>query len=183
MGGSLNENEINELKQRNIKFQNFIETGTYKGETTFLTSKYFENVYTIEIAPHLFNEVSSYAKEQNITNVHFYLGDSLEKLDEIMKEVENQHNVFFLDAHISGYDSSWNQIIRVPLLNELDIILSYDCSKSSVFIFDDVRLWKTIKAFDWIHITNEIILNKFYSKNIQVKCFYEKDDRFYVFTK
>ena len=61
---------------------------------------------------------------ENLSNIFFLLGDSLEKLPCIMPKVLDGA-VFFIDAHISGGDSGWNQKIRVPLIEELDIILSY----------------------------------------------------------
>ena len=108
------------------------------------------------------------------------MGDSLSQLKHITPKVSDGC-VYFIDAHISGCDSSWNNHIRVPLIEELDIILSNNIGPS-VFIFDDVRLWKTNQAHDWSHISNDLILSKFELKNIQVFTSYEKDDRFYVFT-
>ena len=51
MGGSLKETEIiNCVKQIDPKYKNiknFVETGTYKADSTIIASKHFENVYTI----------------------------------------------------------------------------------------------------------------------------------------
>jgi hypothetical protein len=184
MGGSLNQDEINEIKENghpynNIK--NFVETGTYKGDSTIIAAKNYENVYTIEIFEPLYNESRERAYREGLRNITFLLGDSLERLKEIMNKVTDG-SIFFIDAHISGYDSSWNGKIRVPLIEELDIILSYSLGPS-VFIFDDLRLWKTAKAWDWAHITNELLIKKFREKNIKLFSYFEKDDRFYVFTK
>jgi hypothetical protein len=90
--------------------------------------------------------------------------------------------VFFIDAHASGHDSGWNNKIRVPLMEELNIILSYSIGPS-VFIFDDLRLWKDIKAWDWLHINNEFILQTIKDKGIEIFASYEENDRFFVFTK
>ena len=182
MGGSLNQEEINDLKNEVSPYStitNFVETGTYKAETTILASKNFEKVFTIEIHEPLYTFSKKKCQDEGINNISFYLGDSLSELINIVPQVINGA-VFFIDAHASGIDTSWNNYISVPLLEELDIILNYKIGPS-VFIFDDVRLWKNM-IFDWTHITNDIILNSFKKNNYQVYNSYEKNDRFFVFT-
>lgn len=184
MGGSLKQEELQEIKNRgnpysNIK--NFVETGTYKADSTIAAAKIFENVYTIEVYEPLYTSSKLRAENENINNINFYLGDSLEKLKEIIPLVTDGA-VFFIDAHISGNDSGWNGQNRVPLIEEIDIILTQDIGPS-VFIVDDLRLWKTDKAWDWAHITNEFIVEKFKKKNIKISSYFEKNDRFFIFTK
>jgi hypothetical protein len=184
MGGSLKESEITYIHQVDPKYKNiknFVETGTYKADSTVIAAKHFENVYTIEIFEQLYEESKARADNEGITNITFYLGDSLDKLKEITPKVLDGA-VFFIDAHISGSDSGWNGTTRVPIFEELDIILSNPSLGPSVFIVDDLRLWKSIKAWDWAHITNESIIQKFKDKNIKVSSYFEKSDRFYVFT-
>ena len=183
MGGSLKQEELTDIKNRGSPYnniKNFVETGTYKADSTLIAAKEYENVYTIEIYEPLYQESKNRAASEGVTNIHFYLGDSVEKINEIMPSVV-EGAVFFIDAHISGGDSGWNGKTRVPLIEELDIILSYSIGPS-VFIFDDLRLWKD-RVWDWAHITNEYIVEKFRNKNIKLLCFFEKDDRFYVYTK
>ena len=183
MGGSIKENQITNIKQVGLKYKNiknFVETGTYKADSTILASKHFEHVYTIEIFEKLYQESKKRAENEGVTNIDFHLGDSLDKLREIVPKVLDGA-VFFIDAHISGGDSGWNGKIRVPLFEELDIILNQSLGPS-VFIVDDLRLWKDIKAWDWIHVTNEGILQKFKDKKIKVHFSFEADDRFYIFT-
>jgi hypothetical protein len=184
MGGSLTENEILYIQQVGPKYKNiknFVETGTYKADSTVIAAKLYDNVYTIEIFKPLYEESKLRAENEGITNIQFYNGDSLDKLKEITPLVTDGA-VFFIDAHISGNDSGWNGNDRVPIIQELDIILSHDLG-TSVFIIDDLRLWKTIKAFDWEHITNSVIIEKFKQRNIKINCFFEKSDRFYIFTE
>ena len=183
MGGSLKQEELQDIKNRgepynNIK--NFVETGTYKGDSTLIAAAEYEHVYTIEIFEPLFLESKQRAENEGVNNITFLLGDSTDQLSNIIPNVLDGA-VFFIDAHISGGDSGWNGKIRVPLIEELDIILSYDIGPS-VFIFDDLRLWKD-KVWDWSHITNEFIIEKFKLKGIRLSSFFEKEDRFYVFTR
>lgn len=184
MGGSLNQEEILYIKNQGTPYDNidnFVETGTYKADTAIVASKHFKNVYTIEIFEPLYIDSMLRASTEGISNIVFLLGDSLEQLNNIVPDVAAAGAVFFIDAHISGGDSSWNNVNRVPLMEELDIILSHKIGPS-VFIFDDLRLWKQ-KIWDWEHITNESIIRKFILRDIEISHIFEKNDRFYIFTK
>lgn len=184
MGGSLKQEELEDIKKRGYPYdtiKNFVETGTYKADSTIIAASLYDNIHTIEIYEPLYKESIERVKNLNIKNIKFYLGDSLHHLEKIVPNILDGA-IFFIDAHISGSDSGWNGSIRVPLIEELDIILSHPIGPS-VFILDDLRLWKSIKAWDWAHITNEFIIEKFKTKNIKLSSYYEKDDRFYIFTK
>lgn len=183
MGGSLNEDEIINLKYHDIKI--FIETGTYKGESSILASKYFERVFTTEIYEPLYLYSKNKAsKEITGDRITFLLGNSVDLLNKILDSLDLISAVFFIDAHVSGNDSSWNKKELVPLLEELDVILKYKIEKS-IFIFDDIRFWKNNKneAPDWKHIDTQVILDRFHNKNIIITNYYEKNDRLFVFTK
>lgn len=185
MGGSLIEQELEDIKKRGAPYseiENFVETGTYKGDSTIIAAKHFKNVYTIEIFEPLYTETKERCEKEGINNIEFNLGDSLECLPNICKKTRENGAIYFIDAHISGGDSGWNGTNRVPLFEEIDIVISEPIGPS-VFILDDLRLWKTIKAWDWSHITNENIIEKFKSKGISLLSYFEKDDRFYIFTK
>jgi len=184
MGGSLKFEDLQEITNRGYPYniiKNFIETGTYKADSAILASKEYDKVYTIEIFEPLFKENLIKAEKEGIKNIIFILGDTLEQLQNIVSKVSSEGAVYFIDAHISGADSGWNQKKRVPLIEELEIILENKID-TSVFIFNDVRFWKD-KVWDWSHITNDIIIQKFINKNIDLLCYFEKNDRFYVFTK
>ena len=173
MGGSLKYEEI--TSATNTKFSNFVETGTYKAETTLMASEHFSAVYTIEIVKELYEYSKHKAQQASKNNITFYLGDSITHLPSIIPKVLDGA-VFFIDAHQSGADTS-NNGKHVPLLDELKIILSHRIGKS-LFIFDDVRFWidgdKT--AWDWIGISTQGIINEFFVHNYHVEKFFIKND-------
>jgi hypothetical protein len=174
MGGSLDQEEILYIKNQGVPYDNidnFVETGTYKADTAIAAAKHFKHVYTIEIFEPLYTDGILRASNEGISNIVFLLGDSLEQLKNVVPDVLSGA-VFFIDAHISGGDSSWNNVNRVPLMEELDIILSHKIGPS-VFIFDDLRLWKQ-KIWDWEHITNESIIRKFILRGIEISHMFEK---------
>lgn len=92
----------------NIKY--FFETGSWKGYSSDIASKYFEKVFTCEVDKSLFEEAVK--NNSNNSNVSLFLGNSPVVLRSI---VTNQHqdSIFFLDAHWYGY---------LPLNDELEII-------------------------------------------------------------
>jgi len=180
MGGSLEYEELKsnlENRPRFERIKNFVETGTYHGDTSIMASKHFEKVYTTEIVPELHNLSKRKAEELGVTNISFLLGDSVKLLAQIMPKVSDGA-VFFLDAHQSGCDTSNNGTF-VPLFEEMDMILSYPF-QASLFIIDDVRLWKQ-RCSDWAHVTSEALVSRFRDKGAKVLSYFEENDRFYVY--
>jgi hypothetical protein len=182
MGGPLTPDEFVDLKSgpyAAIKY--FVETGTYKADTTLLVAPLYEHVYSTEIHEGLHNDALQRVADAGVNNITLLLGDSSTLMREIMPKVA-EGAVYFLDAHISGADSSWNGQDRVPVMLELDAILEHKIGPS-VFIIDDLRFWTTQKAWDWSHVSNGNIVKKFKDHGIKVSSFYENNDRFYVFTE
>ncbi|MHA2091642.1 MAG: hypothetical protein ACW98K_12370, partial [Candidatus Kariarchaeaceae archaeon] len=109
MGGNIEEEEIKEIVSLfsgvNIKY--FLETGTYKGESSRAASKIFYGVHTIEIVESLYQESKKKALEMGISNITHYHGDTLKLLPEIVKNLQAS-TFYFLDAHQSGPDTSNN---------------------------------------------------------------------------
>ena len=115
--------------------QAFVETGTYKADTALWASSNFDLVYTIELSPHLHEQVSS--KYQNYSNIIFLNGNSAEILPKIIAEI-NQPSIFWLDGHWSGRDTAGEEN-ECPLLQEIEAINHFGYEK---FIFiDDARLF------------------------------------------
>jgi hypothetical protein len=173
MGGELFSEELETIPELYKKI--FIESGTYKGDTSLLASRHFPEVITIEIFKPLYDEAKEKLKETS--NVTQYLGDSVEILNE--DDVYGKYKyggVFFLDGHISGHDSSYSSEHPVPLLKELEVLTKRYLGPSLIII-DDVRLWE---QGHWQTVTKEKILACFNPG--QVKCAYVKNDRFWIYT-
>lgn len=175
MGGHLLIKELREIftlaRQNPDQYKNFVETGTYHGDTTREAEKLFPNVYTIEINETLYSETKPTLKHQT----HAYLGDSLKILPTLVEQLYGP-TVWFLDAHQSGYDTS-NNGKNVPLLEELDIILNRSGKCSQLLIIDDVRLFSN--AWDWAGITTNKIV-ELCEKKRKVVSNFVFNDRFIV---
>jgi hypothetical protein len=124
------------LKLKNAyPVQHFIETGTFKGDTSSWASRFFHTVSTIENSDTLFRQAKE--KYSHISNIHFYFGDTRTKLKEIISEM-NSAGIFWLDAHWSG-EKTYGERDECPLLDELEIINS---SRSDhIVLIDDARLF------------------------------------------
>ena len=115
--------------------QAFVETCTYKADTSLWASSNFDKVYTIELSPDLYKQIS--LKYRNYANINFLNGNSSEILPKIMVEI-SQPSIFWLDGHWSGSGTAGEEN-ECPLLQEIEAINHYGYEK---FIFiDDARLF------------------------------------------
>lgn len=119
----------------------FVETGTYKGDGALWATEqnHFEQIYSVELHLGLFE----YSKRRlsNYSNVTIKNGDTVEFLNSLLPTL-NKPTLLYLDAHISGSDSSHNPNHPVPLVQETTTIFSkfYDLNQLIVVV-DDERLW------------------------------------------
>ncbi len=81
---------------QDFPIDNFIETGTYKGDSSFWAANYFKNVYTIEIDKEISRETSE--RKDCPANVRFFVGDSRDVLPKIVEELKGT-SFFWLDGH------------------------------------------------------------------------------------
>lgn len=172
--------DYNELKQiielypKDVDFNCFIESGTYKCQTIFEMAKYFKKLYTIEINKTLYDIA---LKKNKFKNIKFYLGDSIDILPILLINI-NTPCIFWLDGHWS-LGSTGRGKKDVPVLDEVKIIndlYNNDC----IIIIDDYQLfYGNSKVVDWSGITTEGILTNIQSSKI-IK-YYIANDRLIIF--
>jgi hypothetical protein len=114
-----------------VKFNNFIETGTYKGETSFWAAQYFEKVYTIEIDPEISKITSSQIDVPE--NIHFLIGNSKDLLKPLVSQITGR-SFFWLDGHWCSGAGGKDE--ECPLYFELEAISNLH---DSVVFIDDAR--------------------------------------------
>jgi len=97
--------------------RDFVETGTYLGDTLGWAAHHFERVWTVEIdATYLGNARERY---RQLTNITYFLGDSTTELPRICERLVGPA-VFWLDAHAgAGFFAPED---RCPLLAELETV-------------------------------------------------------------
>ena len=180
MGGSLSEPEIKTILSwfPHLQPKYFIELGTFKGLSSRIASNIFPYVYTIEIVPELYQESKSISDQEGITNITYFLGDTIKLLPDLIPKIDVSA-VWFCDAHQSGQDTG-NNGKWVPLLDELNIILS-SYNHPSIYIIDDVRLFS--KYWDWAEISIDSIVNCFRTHNKEILTNFSNNDRYIIVTK
>lgn len=127
---------------------NFIETGTFYGQTVSFASKIFKSVVSIEIYEPFYKLNDENFKDVN--NVSILLGDSLSRLPEAIKLCD-ERVLFWLDGHYSGEGTGIGDATS-PILGELDVIKDSQL-KSAVIVIDDLRLFTGKGGYPTIYET------------------------------
>lgn len=119
---------------KKFNLQTFIETGTYLGNMINSTKKTFKKIYSIELDPMFYNRASH--KFKKYKHINIILGDSGEKLKDILKEI-NEPVLYWLDAHYFG-GITGKGIENTPIIKELQQIFEHNNPDDFVMI-DDAR--------------------------------------------
>lgn len=171
------------LKDDYKKFDTFIETGTYNGDTTFTVEPYFKQIYTIEISDMYYQRTKAKYKGQKI---NFLFGDSSIVLKGLLGGLSTDA-IFFLDGHWSSQDTG-RGVKDCPLMEEIEHINTLFKHKA-IIIIDDYRLFglspKTSPTAteDWGAIRKDAILQILIGRLDQVyhlDSSYAKDDRLII---
>ena len=87
------------LLRNGIKGANWIETGTFTGETTKVLSKNYPRVHTIEASKECLQIAKGYVGRKS--NINFYQGTSEDLFESILQKQKGSINIW-LDAHFSS---------------------------------------------------------------------------------
>jgi hypothetical protein len=144
MGFINNPVKLNELFSRfNIK--NYIETGVGRGDSMnhVLSMGYIERAYGIEIDQRLYD---SYSEIFGDKPVEFFYGYSHEEMPKLVKKLNGNPSLFWLDAHFPGcyFSEGFDEpdlTKRLPLEEELITISQYRDISNDVIIMDDLRMY------------------------------------------
>ena len=171
--------KIEEIENIYLKYphyrqiKNFIETGTYMGNTCVNLSSMYNVLYTVDNNEDLY--YLNIDKYKSISNIHFYVDTSISFLNTLLPNIKEENTIFFLDAHSYGD-------IHTPLIEEIELITHYISNSNSlnIFILNDVRLWNNFN--DWSEVTKENILHIFVTHNINILDHYEYNDKYIILT-
>src|SRR5271155_4270033 len=104
--------------QRRLGILNFIETGTFQGDTTAWAAGHFTRVTTIELSPTY--HATAQARFGAQPNVRVLAGDSVVTLRSVVPDLAAPA-IFWLDAHWSGLDTAGHEV-ECPVLAEIALI-------------------------------------------------------------
>lgn len=113
----------------------FVETGTFRGDTTNWACERFEEVYSIELSSELHRQAVQRLRHHR--NLMLLQGDSGTHLAGLIERLR-QPALFWLDAHWSLGETA-GESDPCPLLRELEIILR--SSIPHMLLIDDARLF------------------------------------------
>lgn len=137
--GRLNPEYLHKFSKNN----NFIETGTYQGDTVLIADNFgFKNIFSVEIDLKLFEYCKDKFKDYNHINI--YRGDSPDVLKDIIVPQLKEQSTFWLDAHRSGAlkTPGSEKYGACPLVDEVNAIATSPI-KNHVIFADDRRLFGT----------------------------------------
>lgn len=129
------------------RIENFVETGTYKGEGLEYASRFnFKKLFSVELMEVFYNE--SFGRFSEDGRITILKDNSVEGLDKITSGM-NERCLFWLDAHLPNhYDPSYGDDYKgqkkllIPLEDELRTIKKNKDISNDVFIMDDLRIYK-----------------------------------------
>jgi hypothetical protein len=139
-----------ELFKRNLGIDNFVETGTFEGNTIELVRPVFGKIHSVELSPHYFTKAQDRFRE--VPAVHLAQGPSPAFLSSHREEFVAEPILFWLDAHWCAADQTGGENAQSPLLEELNAI--GELHPSSVVLIDDARLYlcppsRPHRSADW----------------------------------
>lgn len=120
----------------------FVETGTYKGDTTkaMLMSGLFDEIHTIETYEDRYERAKR--RFQGHPSVHCWHGDSGKMMPQILDYIAGPC-LFWLDAHHSGKQIARTPgLIDTPLMSELAYVLEHQFAEQHVILVDDARYFE-----------------------------------------
>ncbi len=132
---------------REYKTHYFFETGTFLGEgIEYALRSPFKKIASVEIIP----EIAGKAKDRfsALQNVEIIENDSVNALATKVPAMKS-NCIFWLDAHfpgadagMKGYDDNMYDALRLPLINEIEIIHRLRKNFQDVLIIDDLRIYE-----------------------------------------
>jgi hypothetical protein len=124
---------------RQFGLQNFVETGTYKGDMTAAARRVFKKVYSIELHQLFYERAKERFKDDE--GVKLFQGDSGEKIPVVLAELEGPA-LFWLDAH-GGAEARLKDGSEgpAPLMAEIVAILKDERIDQHLIFIDDAHVF------------------------------------------
>lgn len=113
----------------------FVETGTFRGDTAAWAGGHFRRVVTIELSPDY--HAAAVARFRDRKGIEALQGDSTTRIREVVATLDGPA-LFWLDAHWSGLDTAGREA-ECPLLAEVATINA--SPRGHVVMVDDARLF------------------------------------------
>ena len=117
------------FKKYKAECNTFFETGTHFGHSVQdALDLGFEKIISVEINDNYYNHCLNAFKDELDKKVFLFFGDSLVHLPQMLEMVDSR-TMFWLDAHIDG--------LNTPFQQELKLILEHPI-KNHIILVDDI---------------------------------------------
>lgn len=116
--------------------RNFVETGTYRGDTLAAVAPHVDTAFSIELDRSLYDAACTRFTGRNVRLFH---GDSTVVLPEVVRSLDAP-TVFWLDGHFSGGVTAHGPT-TTPIESELRCLLAE--RDAHLILIDDARLFGT----------------------------------------
>jgi hypothetical protein len=128
------------LKRLSVPGIVWIETGTYKADTTKFLSQFAKFVYSIEPDKNLYD--AALVATKDIKNIQLFNGTSEFVLPKLLKKIKFKQTGFWLDGHYSG-QGTFRGENDTPINHELAAISNYQQGNDGEvrILIDDIRLF------------------------------------------
>ena len=132
---------------KEYKTLNMFETGTFWGDGVAYALEFpFQKVISVEIIPEIAAKATQrFMSEQKVQVIE---SDSVSALESTLPSLKG-NTVFWLDAHFPGADaemvdhaSGEDELFRLPLMKELEVISLHRKNFNDVLILDDLRIYE-----------------------------------------
>jgi len=140
---------------RDKKYKNLVETGTYLGDMVEAMRSGFQNVYSIELNGDLHKLAK--IRFSRCGNVHLIQGDSGIAMDSILSHIKSP-TIFWLDGHYSSGSTS-KGVLNTPIERELVSIQNHELSGQHAILIDDARLFDGTNDYPTIERVKTLMSN------------------------
>ncbi|MDT8446127.1 MAG: hypothetical protein RRB13_04445 [bacterium] len=111
----------------------FVETGTFMGDTLAALAEDFDQLYSVELAPALYERACK--RFAGVDKITLFFGDSGQVLGELLPKLK-EPALFWLDGHYSAGETAKGDK-ETPILEELGHIFATE--PKHVIVIDDAR--------------------------------------------
>ena len=123
------------------------ETGTWKGDSVKYASQFgFKKIFSSEIVKEIADTAGK--RFQNQTHIEIINDNSIDALRKKVLDMKG-NCLFWLDAHFPGaeeglspYNEVKEEVIKLPLEKEMELIGSRSPQYSDVILIDDLRIYE-----------------------------------------
>lgn len=149
---------------KKFSIDDFIETGTYHGDTLDYIARSGIRCTSIELSQEYYNAACLRFKDNNY--VRLVQGDSAQKLPELLEKI-SRPVCFWLDGHYS-FGITASAVSHTPISTELKAILNHQI-KQHVILIDDARCFDGTNNYPYLdELLSEIRQDGSYNAEISM---------------